>query len=761
MKAAVTVGRRALGGLFLLVFFLVSPLSVSARVQASPEAAAASAPYDPASFQSAQARDLHESASEAMRRIEREVVSYTALVRERLAADLRLPLRDRTIVRQEGASRVFWSRDGEVLVQALGARSQTPDDDDDEDFRSTTIFDPSSDRLSFGIMGNQRGEVWFHHPLGADWAEHYTFRTGETITLTLPDGRGLRAVELQVVPTSPDFRRISGSLWIEPETGGLVRAVYRLSSQLDVEEDIEDAEGMRFVPGLFRPFTFDLQMVAVEYTLWDFRVWLPRSMRMEGLFAAGIVKVPAAVEVSYGMESVVTEADVAAGTVVGPDVVEERHFRTRSEALAYLAELAAASGVAYQSDETTRSRSNGRTVRYLLPQDLSVLGQSRDLPPPIWDDAPGFVGRDQLSELMDRLAALPRPSSEGFRWTWNWGPQRADLMRYNRVEGLALGARLQLLMGSPVGPVSLGLTPFLGTSDLKPKATLTATRETLRQRASLSAYHDIEAVSRQGRHLGPGNSAMALLFGRDDGEYFLTTGVDLRVSPPAARRAWWEARLWAERHSALATETSFALTRAFSDEWRFRPNFTASPQREVGASLLLSPWWGTDPSAPQAGVELFVQGAAGLRRAAGEGANSADYGRASLTLRGIVPLPVGGLRAGAELAAGEHLGALPLQRAWFLGGAQTLRGFQASTLVGASFLRSRVEVTRPLGAGALAVFSDAGWVGDGVSRFSQRDALVSAGLGLSLLDGVLRLDVARGLRRGQGFRWDFYLDGIL
>jgi len=759
MRATAVLGRRALGGLPLLVFALVSPLSASARVQAPTDVAAATAPWDPASYQSALTRDLHESARTAMRRIEREVVSYTALVRERLAADLRLPLRDRTIVRQESASRVFWSRDGEVLVQALGARSKTPDDDDDDDFRSTTIFDPASDRLSFGMMGNQRGEVWFHHPLGADWAEHYTFRTGETITLTLPDGRGLRAIELQVIPRSPDFRRISGSLWIEPETGGLVRAVYRLSSQLNVEEDIEDAEGMRFVPGLFRPFTFDLQVVAVEYTLWDFRVWLPRSMRMEGLLAAGVVKVPAAVEVSYGMESVVTEADVAAGTVVGPDVLEERHFRTRSEALAYLAELAAASGVAYQSDETT-NRSNGRRVRYLVPQDLSVLSQSRDLPPPIWEDAPGFVGRDQLSELMDRLAALPRPSPEGVRWTWTWGPQRADLMRYNRVEGLAIGARLQLLMGSPVGPVSLGLTPFLGASDLEPKATLTATRETLRRRMSFSAYRDIEAVSRQGRHLGPGNSAMALLFGRDDGEYFLATGVDVRITPPSARRASWEARLFAERHSALPTETSFALTRAFSDDWSFRPNLSASPQREVGASLLLSPWWGTDPSAPQVGVELFVQGAVGLP-GGGEGASSADYGRASLTLRGIVPLSVGRLRVGAELAAGEHVGALPLQRSWFLGGAQTLRGFDASTRVGSSFLRSRVEVTRPLGAGALAVFSDAGWVGDGVSRFSQRDALVSAGLGLSLLDGVLRLDVARGLRRGQGFRWDFYLDGIL
>ena len=57
-----------------------------------------------------------------------------------------------------------------------------------------------------------------------------------------------------------------------------------------------------------------------------------------------------------------------------------------------------------------------------------------------------------------------------------------------------------------------------------------------------------------------------------------------------------------------------------------------------------------------------------------------------------------------------------------------------------------------------AVFSDAGWSGEGIDAFESAEALVSVGLGISVLDGLVRLDVARGLREPRRTRWDFYLD---
>ena len=40
------------------------------------------------------------------------ILSYTATIRSRMGARLRMPLKDRTLYREESAVRVRWSRDG-------------------------------------------------------------------------------------------------------------------------------------------------------------------------------------------------------------------------------------------------------------------------------------------------------------------------------------------------------------------------------------------------------------------------------------------------------------------------------------------------------------------------------------------------------------------------------------------------------------------------------------------------------------------------
>ena len=63
-------------------------------------------------------------------------------------------------------------------------------------------------------------------------------------------------------------------------------------------QEEEERGTFKYVPGLFKPWTFDLTMMAVDYALWDFEVWLPRSMRMEGEAGAGILKVPVTMDLS-------------------------------------------------------------------------------------------------------------------------------------------------------------------------------------------------------------------------------------------------------------------------------------------------------------------------------------------------------------------------------------------------------------------------------------------------------------------------------
>jgi hypothetical protein len=44
---------------------------------------------------------------------------------------------------------------------------------------------------------------------------------------------------------------------------------------------------------------------------------------------------------------------------------------------------------------------------------------------------------------------------------------------------------------------------------------------------------------------------------------------------------------------------------------------------------------------------------------------------------------------------------------------------------------------------------------------SWDDAVASAGIGLSILDGILRLDSAWGWKGPSDWRLDLYLDGLL
>jgi hypothetical protein len=83
-------------------------------------------------------------------------------------------------------------------------------------------------------------------------------------------------------------------------------------------------------------------------------------------------------------------------------------------------------------------------------------------------------------------------------------------------------------------------------------------------------------------------------------------------------------------------------------------------------------------------------------------------------------------------------------------------------LNGPGFWRARAEAATPLPAFRLAFFADAGWAGAATSdAFRASRPLLSAGAGISALDGILRLDVARALRAPTGWRLHLYMDALL
>ena len=741
--------------------------------------------FAPDTFEDSVARHLYMAARANWKSLDESVLRYSALIRQRSATKIRALFRDRTLYHNETAVRAFWERDRQPVVQVLGTRSEYPgrdiairegDLDFLEDLPFDAPFEPGSDRLLFGLLPDQGelliepkdDEYWLAHPLAEGADSLYRFRSGDTLTLSFHDGRRLTAIQLDVLAREADAHRISGALWIEPESGALVRAVYRLSRQFDPMRDIPDLEReeergtFRFVPGLVKPWTFDLNMIAVDYSLWDFKAWLPHSMRVEGEAAAGIIKIPVSMDVSYQIESVTLAEDEE------PDAAEDAnrpftprlkhvHFKTRDEAMVFIANLLSEDeGVDY---EALLSGPGVRRISTLIaPEERHLVEESLHLPPPIWEDAIGFPSDAELERFAKKLADLPAPTVAQAAFGFHWGWARPDLIRYNRVEGPAFGGRLEWALGQRF---SLGTSGFFGLADLRPKVRLDLQRSTMLRRLSLGAFHELRATDADGRYLDFGNTLNAFLFGRDNGEYYRATGADLTWRPPEGERESFTFRAYAERQRAVGNEIDFALFRAFDGDGTFRPNIEADRVEEAGAELRLSPWWGNDPGGVQLGVDLHGRWA--MWRVPGEDPRT-DYQQASGTLRAIIPVAGDGWRRwnlGFEAAAGTTWGDAPLQRSWFLGGGSSLRGYSASVLSGPSFARGRVEVSRLFELGSSILFGDVGWAGDR-SDIDRDDILYGVGLGGSLLDGLIRLDFSHGLKGPhKGFRVDLYLDAIL
>jgi hemolysin activation/secretion protein len=115
--------------------------------------------------------------------------------------------------------------------------------------------------------------------------------------------------------------------------------------------------------------------------------------------------------------------------------------------------------------------------------------------------------------------------------------------------------------------------------------------------------------------------------------------------------------------------------------------------------------------------------------------------------------------ASLTFAGGPSGGALPLPRSWYLGGSRPVRGQWAGFLIGDSFWMSRVELGATSVFARPVVFADFGWAGDR-SDFARPGRVGSGvGIGASIFDGTLRLDIARGVWPSEGIRGMIYLEG--
>ena len=102
---------------FVLLFLALGPAD---RTRAQQTTIAPDAFLDPT------AGTLFRAAQGNWQSIDSSVVRYTSVIKQRIAAGIRTPLKDRTLYRNESAVRAFWDRDNGSILQVMGSRAQYP-----------------------------------------------------------------------------------------------------------------------------------------------------------------------------------------------------------------------------------------------------------------------------------------------------------------------------------------------------------------------------------------------------------------------------------------------------------------------------------------------------------------------------------------------------------------------------------------------------------------------------------------------------------
>jgi len=699
---------------------------------------------DSTAYLDAGARRLVAAARARRETIDRSITAYRTRVRERIGVGIRALRRDRMLYRREIALLVDWRRDGVSQIDVIGARQSVPaavpEPSLPEDLKGDAgdyAFDPADDRMTIGFGGGdnradstKHRDVEFRHPLAPGSEADYRFASGDSSVVVFPNGRTIRLRELRVIPRRLDFRLMSGSFWIDEDSHGVVRALIRPARAFDLEQDLSEGND-KDIPGFVKPIRVEVRFLTIDYGLWSGRWWLPRLIAMDAVATAGsFLQMPMRYERVYDEYEV--SGDTAAPRTARPPAP------TEAEDSIARAACHARESRAQISCKCSHGHCAAFTVH--IPIDTAALIASVELPPPFGAANDTLITAGEMQELTHGLGDLPQAP-----WQLHARPPKWGLARYNRVEGLGLGARGELDLGRLQADGAARIATSDGELDLQAGIL----RETGTARIRVAGYRRLAAVDPAVRSLSIGNSLGALLLGRDDGDYFRVTGAELTIEPPVTLPQRYTIRFYAEQQRRAVKRTDFSLPHAIHGDHIFRPNITADSANQFGASLTLRTQRGIDPALPQWTAAVTLDGGVGTYR----------FGRVSSTLR--VSAPLGPRLAGAvELAGGMADGVVPVQSNFYLGGPATLRGYGGNAASGDAFWRARLELANRWPGARVVVFTDVGRAAPR-ERLSLARPLAGVGVGASFMDGLVRVDLARAIRSPTGWRLDFYTDAAL
>jgi hypothetical protein len=786
-------------------------------------------------FSSPEARAVFERAREARERQDSALKAYRATTTQRMSVHLgarRLGL-EKLLFQGDNVAQISWRRDVGVRVRPMGSRMTVPMASDvSGDFVSAVsipyfpgreqLWFPSSD---FGRVKTEVDDRDIIHPLARGAERWYRYDTGDSADITLPDGKVIKLRELRITARKPDWRTFVGSFWFDRDGGQLVRAAYRLSTDIDiwgvasdeVKRDIAEnatldpvrdsvmrarlprdlyvkdstqrakaAQAARegaatndedvpvWVSATMRPMRAKLDAITVEYALYKGKFWLPRAHSATASADVMFMRIPFRLDEKFTYEDVDGDFTLAAlppaRNRFGPADSVKDSARVdldntgvevtvsaggKRRVLSDSAKRDSLERARYGRGKVTQCRTDStwtkveeryeRSLRiaYDMPCKMETLAQSSALPAETVSDEELFDLRsaEQLGNALSMSLQVP------------WAPQLptvrvgSDLFRYNRVEGLSAGVEVKQVLGAGYSLRGVGR---IGHADLHANGELSLLRSNGARSINAGVYHRLNAMNPEwAGALTLGTSLPALLYGRDEGFYYRSYGLELGEKREQ-RKGAFEYRFFLERQWTAGDSNvvnTFSLAR-LTNGARFRENLLSEPGAFTGVSANWS--------------RMLVERPRGARLTAIARAEAAtgtfEYARGSV--ESTASRRVGPFSAALTGSIGSSLGRVPFQRGYAIGGLRTVRGQLPGTQQGDAFWFSRAEVGTGGGAVRPVAFFDVGWAGSR-KTFGQIQPQRGAGVGLGFLDGLFRLDLARGLYPYKGWRFDLYLEAPL
>lgn len=655
---------------------------------------------------------------------------------------------------EEQEATVHWSLPNDLRVDIVGRRQASRLDG--VNLSSTFArpwFVPRTLGDSIRVLGSDAPSRAAPHPLARGAERLYRYAAGESVTLTVGGGRRVTIRAVRVTPRDAAAAAVVGTLWLDVTTGDVVRFTFRfvgteLWNQPDGPTRADSNDARRANQIVSRILQLDADL---EYGLQDDTYWLPYRQVLSGR-----VTLPFTGGLTVPFEARTEFFDYAVNT--GTTVTFTAAFRERDATRSREERQAALDSL--RQERRTGVVPDSADVRNRTGY-LSAGGRYQIRRPPTdsldrydgWTDSLSLDiadgDRARLREAMADLAGMVEElpgSMTGRPGTGLALDRLPDLLRYNRVQGttLSLAARTR----GPFAFSELIGTVRYGFADERVMATAALERDAPSGRFTLVAGRDLADMDPFARGLTFGNTLRAQFVGRDDGAYLLAQGVRLKYeqSLGVGLDLTWSALL--EDQQSVTSAARAGIPRVFGAEGFFPPNPSVREGLAAGGAVRLQRAGYRTSWAVQGEVLHVSEEAAGL-----------VAGRVTADLRG--DLLGGWLTPRLKLGAATHAAEMP-QMALRAGGLQTVRGYDFGTATGEALWAVQLDLARP-GRGAVkrVLFLDAGQAASFASLGSA-PVLVGAGVGYSLLGGLIRAELSHPLthRHGRGVRFDLVFGGV-